>query len=141
MTHRTLREIAKFLSGAVAAKIATVVWLSTTGLLPIVLAGTPFTTDSVFPAMIFNVAVLAILVYFGWHLKSPMHAPSEHKLLLIAGAVFLIVAAVHALRLLLGWTLIVGDLGIPLWLSWFGVVIALYLSYASFHFALRMRDK
>ena len=141
MTQRTLREIAKFLSGAVASKILTILWLSTAGLAPLVLAGTPFTTDSLFPAMIFNIALLAVLVYYGWHLKSPVHAPSEKKLLYIAGIVFLIVAVVHFLRLLTGWTLIVGDLAVPLWLSWFGVVVALYLSYASLHFAMRMRDK
>jgi len=141
MTQRTLREIAKFLSGAVASKILTILWLSTAGLAPLVLAGTPFTTDSLFPAMIFNIALLAVLVYYGWHLKSPVHAPSEKKLLNIAGIVFLIVAVVHFLRLLTGWTLIVGDLAVPLWLSWFGVVVALYLSYASLHFAMRMRDK
>jgi hypothetical protein len=139
MTHRTLREIAKFLSGAVAAKLATVFWLSANGLLPIVLAGTPFTDQSIFPAMIFNIALLAILIYYGWHLKSPVHAPSEKKLLYGAGIVFLIVAVIHFLRLMTGWALIVGSLVVPLWLSWFGVALALYLSYASFHFALRMR--
>ena len=86
-------------------------------------------------------AILALLVYFGWHVKSPVYAPSERKLLLIAGLVFLIVAVVHGARLVFGWTLFVGDLNIPLWLSWLGVVVAAYLSYASFHFALRMRSK
>lgn len=141
MTHTTLREIAKFLSGAVAAKILITLWFSTAGLLPVLLAGTPFTTESVFPAMIFNVAVLAILVYYGWHVKSPVHAPSERKLLLAAGVVFLLVALIHFLRVLFGWTLIVGDMDVPEWFSWFGVLLALYLSYASFHFALRMRAK
>lgn len=139
MNHQSLREIAKFLSGAVAAKILITLWFSTTGLLPVILAGTPFTTDSVFPAMIFNVGVLAILVYYGWHVKSPMHAPSEKKLLLAAGVVFLIVALIHFMRVLFGWDLIVGDTAVPEWFSWFGVLLALYLSYASFHFAMRMK--
>ena len=141
MNHRSLREVSKFLSGVVFAKVVFAFWLSTTGVLPIILAGTPFTDETVFYATIFNVALLAILVYYGWHVKSPVHAPSERKLLYIAGIVFLIVAAVHALRLLTGWTLIVGELDLPLWLSWFGVIIPGYLSYASFHFALRMRNK
>jgi hypothetical protein len=141
MNHRSLREICKFLAGAVFAKIAFVIWLSSEGLMPIVLAGTPFTTDSVIPALIFNVGLLAVLTYYGWHVKSPVHAPSEYRLLLIAGVVFLIVAVVHALRLLTGWTLIVGDLDVPVWVSWLGALVPLYLSYASFHFALRMRSK
>ena len=141
MNHRSLREICKFLSGAVFAKIAFAFWLSTSGLWPVVLAGTPFTVQSVLPATIFNVALLAILVYYGWHVQSPVHAPSERKLLYIAGLVFLIVAAVHIMRLLFGWILIVGELDVPLWVSWLGVAIPLYLSYASFHFALRMRNK
>jgi len=141
MTHHALREVSKFLSGAVAAKIAMVLWLSANGLMPVVLAGTPFADFDLLPAMVFSVAILALLVYFGWHVKSPVYAPSERKLLLLAGLIFLIVAVVHGARLVFGWTLFVGDLNIPLWLSWLGVVVAAYLSYASFHFALRMRAK
>lgn len=139
MNHHTLREIAKFLSGVVAAKITTVIWLSATGLLPLVIAGTPFTEDAVIPAMMFNVALLAILVYYGWHVKSPVHSPSEKNLLLIAGALFLLISALHFVRLLLGVPVILGDFPVPLWVSWIGLILAIYLSYASFHFALRMR--
>lgn len=139
MKNNWLREIAKFLSGMVAAKIITVLWLSWTGLLPLVFAGTPFADYDIVPAMIFNVGLLAILVYYGWHVKSPVHSPSEYRLLVIAGAVFLVVALVHALRLMFGSPIIFGDYSIPVWLSWFGFAIALYLSYSSFHFALRMK--
>jgi hypothetical protein len=139
MNHHMLREIAKFLSGAVAGKIVTVLWLSTTGLLPVVLAGTPFTEDAIVPAMFFNVALLAILVYYGWHVKSPVHSPSEKNLLLVAGTIFLLVAGLHFVRLLLGVPVMFSDIAVPLWISWIGVVVAIYLSYASFHFALRMK--
>lgn len=134
-----LREIAKFLSGMVAAKILTVLWLSWIGLLPLVLAGTPFGEDSIAPAMIFNVAVLSILVYYGWHVKSPVHSPSERTLLLITGALFLLVAALHFTRIMFGWSLIFGDFAVPQWLSWLGLIVTVYLSYSAFHFALRMK--
>lgn len=139
MNHHTLREIAKFLSGMVAAKILTVLWLAWTGLLPLILIGTPFGEDSVAPAMLFNVAILSLLVYYGWHLKSPVHSPSERKLLLIVGALFLIVAALHFTRLVLGWSLIFGDFMVPDWVSWLGLLVTIYLSYSAFHFALRMK--
>jgi hypothetical protein len=139
MTHHTLREVSKFLSGMVAAKILFVFWFTAAGLTPLILAGTPFTANSVGPAMIFNVALLAVLVYYGWHVKSPVHSPTERKLLGITGAIFLVVSCIHAARLLFGWQFIVGDLVVPLWLSWLGVLFTAYLSYASFHLAARMR--
>lgn len=139
MTHHTLREACKFLSGMVAAKLAFVVWFSTTGLTPVILAGTPFTADSIGPALVFNVALLLMLVYYGWHMKSPIHSPSERMLVTIAGLIFLFVAVIHAMRLVFGWQFIVGDLTVPLWLSWVGVAFAAYLAYASFHFAARLK--
>lgn len=141
MTHHTLREVCKFLSGMVAAKLAFVLWFSAVGLTPVILAGTPFTADSVGPALVFNVALLAILIYYGWHIKSPIHSPSERTLVTIVGLIFLVVAAVHAVRLVFGWDILVGDLVVPLWLSWAAVLFAAYLSYASFHFAVRMKGR
>ncbi len=139
MNHHTLREIAKFLSGMVASKIITIIWLSWIGLMPLILIGTPFNEDSIVSATIFNVAVLALLVYYGWHVKSPMHSPSERNLLLVVGALFLVIAAVHFTRIMFGFSFILGDFMVPAWLSWCGLVISVYLSYSSFHFALRMK--
>jgi len=141
MTQHTLREVCKFLSGVIAAKLAFVLWFSAVGLTPVILAGTPFTADSIVPALVFNVALLAILIYYGWHIKSPLHSPSERMLVTIVGLIFLVVAVVHAVRLVFGWDIIVGDLVVPLWLSWVGVAFAAYLSYASFHFAVRMKGR
>jgi hypothetical protein len=139
INHHMLREIAKFLAGMVAGKIFTILWLSWYGLMPLLLIGTPFGMDSVAPALIFNAALLSLLVYYGWHLKSPVHSPSERKLLLVAGTIFLLVSALHFTRIMFGWSAVLGDFEIPQWLSWFGLLLAVYLSYASFHFALRMK--
>lgn len=139
MNHHTLREIAKFLAGMVAGKVITILWLTWIGLMPLILVGTPFNEESVGPAMIFNVAVLSLLVYYGWHLKSPVHSPSERNLLLTTGVIFLLMAALHFTKLMFGITVIFGDIMVPPWLSWAGLALAIYLSYASFHFAMRMK--
>ena len=42
----------------------------------------------------------------------------------IAVAVFAIVAIAHLVRLFTGWEVVVGGLGIPMWVSWVGLVFA-----------------
>jgi hypothetical protein len=42
----------------------------------------------------------------------------------IAVAVFAIVAVCHLLRLFAGWEVVVGGLGIPMWVSWIGLIFA-----------------
>jgi hypothetical protein len=51
---------------------------------------------------------------------------------LVAGIIFSLVALLHALRLLRGWHVVIGDLSVPVWLSWLGLVIAGYLAYQGF---------
>jgi hypothetical protein len=51
---------------------------------------------------------------------------------LVAGIIFSLVALLHALRLLRGWHVLIGDLSVPVWLSWLGLVIAGYLAYQGF---------
>lgn len=50
--------------------------------------------------------------------------------IMISGAIFLIVAAMHALRLLYDWGITIGETDIPLWASWAGLIIAGYLAYS-----------
>ncbi len=47
----------------------------------------------------------------------------------LAGAIFLAVAVVHALRLVFKWQVIVAGWQVPLWLSVVAFVIAAYLAY------------
>ena len=55
-----------------------------------------------------------------------------HKLFhVIAGVVFLVLAIIHAFRVLYGWYAIIGGLVVPLWLSGVGVLLALYMAYWS----------
>jgi hypothetical protein len=51
---------------------------------------------------------------------------------LVAGIIFSLVALLHALRLLRGWHVVIGDLSVPVGLSWLGLVIAGYLAYQGF---------
>jgi hypothetical protein len=60
---------------------------------------------------------------------------------LIAGIIFSLVALLHALRLLRGWHVVIGDLSLPVWVSWLGLVIAGYLAYQGFRLGRRIRSE
>ncbi len=49
-----------------------------------------------------------------------------------AGVVFSLVAALHALRLLLRWEAVIGGWTVPFWLSWVALAAAGYLAYTAF---------
>ncbi|MGH9549338.1 MAG: hypothetical protein ACRD3W_08185 [Terriglobales bacterium] len=55
--------------------------------------------------------------------------------------VFSQVALGHAIRLLLGWHVVIGDLSVPLWISWIRLAIAGYLAYEGFRLSKRMRSE
>lgn len=48
------------------------------------------------------------------------------------GIIFLLIAVLHALRLILGWEATIGGVAVPMWLSAIAVVVAGYLAYQSF---------
>ena len=139
MNHRTLREIAKIGSGLVIADIISAIWFSSAGLLPMTLLGVRWTSAMVPEILVFDVALLILLIHYGWNMRLPVTSPSERALLYLVGTVFLAVALAHFLRITLGWNLILGTYAVPIWISWIGVVIAAYFSYSSFHFARHMR--
>ena len=47
-----------------------------------------------------------------------------------AGTIFLIIAMLHAARMLYGWEAVIGGLRVPTWVSWIALVISGYLAYA-----------
>ncbi len=57
---------------------------------------------------------------------------SQKTYALVAGWIFAIAAAGHALRLLYSWNIAIGGWTVPLWFSGVGVVVAIYLSYQGF---------
>ncbi len=132
-----LREVAKVGVGLVIADIVCGIWLSSAGLLPITLLGMSWGASMIAPGIVFDLVLILILSHYAWNMKLPIESPTERGLLRLAGLIFLIVALLHLMRIAFGWNLIVGNVTVPLWLSWLGVAIAGYLSYSSFHFAFR----
>ncbi len=139
MSHRhLLREIAKVAVGLFLADLVSVLWLGAAGFFPLTILGIEWTNAAVWPIAVFDLAVAALLAHFAWNTRGPA-TPTEKGLLTFVGFVFLVVCLVHAFRLVFGLDLILGDFMVPLWLSWFGVFVTAYLSYASFHVAYRSR--
>jgi hypothetical protein len=54
------------------------------------------------------------------------------SLMMVTATLFLIVAIMHLLRIILGWSVEIGSLSIPFWVSWLGVVVAGALAYLGF---------
>jgi hypothetical protein len=50
----------------------------------------------------------------------------------VTAMLFSLIALLHAVRLVRGWPVTIGDLGVPVWASWIGLVIAAYLAYEGF---------
>jgi len=51
---------------------------------------------------------------------------------LVTGILFLLVALLHAIRLLRGWQVSVEGAVMPIWISWIGLAVAAYLAYQGF---------
>jgi hypothetical protein len=43
---------------------------------------------------------------------------------LVAGVILAVVALFHLVRILMQWTVIIGDWPIPMWVSWIALVVA-----------------
>lgn len=53
-----------------------------------------------------------------------------HKLpLLVAGIIFSIIALLHLLRLVIGWSVVIGTFVVPVWWSGVGLIIAGFLAF------------
>ena len=53
----------------------------------------------------------------------------------LAGVIFLLVAAVHLLRLVFRWEVILAGWQVPLWISAVGFVLSAFLAYEGFRFS------
>jgi len=53
---------------------------------------------------------------------------SQRSFSLVATVVFLVVGLMHALRLFFGWHVELNGWIVPMWVSWVGLVIGLYLA-------------
>jgi hypothetical protein len=48
---------------------------------------------------------------------------------------FLLIALLHAVRLLRGWQITIEGAVVPLWVSWIGLAITAYLAWQGFRLA------
>ena len=62
---------------------------------------------------------------------------SQKTFTTIASVIFGVVALLQLLRVLLGWSLVVGGWTVPMWFSWVAVIVAGGLSYFGARLALR----
>ena len=58
---------------------------------------------------------------------------------LAVGVLFLIIAALHGIRLIYGWNAVIGGLEIPFWASWVALIVAGHLSYTGFKFGINAK--
>ena len=54
---------------------------------------------------------------------------NQKMFVVLAGVIFAIVALAHLLRIFMGWTIVIDNWTVPMWLSWIALVIAGGLSY------------
>jgi len=62
---------------------------------------------------------------------------TQGSFLLVTSSIFALIALLHALRLVYGWKVMLGDWTAPLWVSWVGLLIAGYLAYQGFQLRRR----
>ncbi len=134
MSKKTLQEVSKFASGLVAADFICGLWLLVARMLPMSFLGITVTQRGAIGWMIFDAIFFAALVHFGWRSERPRTNPEKlfHQ---AAGAIFGLVALFHVSRLVFGWQLVLGTWTVPYWLNGIGVVVAVFLAYASFRLA------
>ena len=58
----------------------------------------------------------------------------QRSFFLITSILFLLIALLHAVRLLQGWQVTIGGAVVPLWVSWIGLAISGFLAYEGFLF-------
>ncbi len=138
MSHtERLREIAKFVAGLVAGDLIFGFWLLAAGSLPQNVLGYWITVPEAWLWMGIDLFVILVLVHYAWNPKLLEPRATSKALFFVVGIIFGAVAIVHFLRLVFGWPVVIDGWVAPLWISWIGVIVAGYISYASFHFAAK----
>ncbi len=137
--HKKLQELGKVGVGLVLADIICGIWLYFSKLLPISFFGLTFTSSSIMPWMILDIVVLILLAHYSWNIELPIKSLRHKVFILAVGVIFGIVSLAHIFRIVFGVDIVIGSFYLPVWLSWIGTIVAAYLSYMSFHFALKRK--
>lgn len=132
-----VREAAKFAAGIVAADLIAGAWLLAGGFIPGTVFGMRISAPYAWLWVGFDVFALLVLVHYAWTPRILEPHASSKPLFFVIGIIFAAVAIVHFLRLVFSWPVMIGGWMTPLWISWIGVLLAGYISYASFHFAAK----
>jgi len=130
-----LRELSKFLTGLIAADLLVGVWVLASGGYPFDILGFTVTVSSIYAWMAADIVLLAFLAHYGWDVGITTNNP-RRPFLLAAGILFLVVALAHLSRLLFDIPFDVAGVAIPYWLNFIGAIVAAFLSWASFAFAV-----
>jgi Mn2+/Fe2+ NRAMP family transporter len=56
---------------------------------------------------------------------------------LVAGVIFAVVALAHLVRIVMDWSVIIGDWSIPMWVSWVALIVAGGLSLVGLRLSQR----
>ena len=62
---------------------------------------------------------------------------TEKTFATIAAVIFALVAVLHLLRLVMGWSIVIDSWTVPMWVSWIGLVVAGGLSYYGARLVMR----
>ena len=141
MKHKLfLKEIAKFASGLVAADFICGAWLHASNLPPINFLWTVWTPSAISMWMVFDVILFFILVHYGWSAEIKNPSIRHKSYFVLVGIITGVVALIHLARVIFGFGAEVNGRDIPMWFSWLGILVAGFVSYASFRFAARSKD-
>jgi hypothetical protein len=58
---------------------------------------------------------------------------------IVAGMIFALVALLHLVRIIIGWSVVIGDWSVPMWVSWIGFVVAGGLAFFRVEFRRAQR--
>jgi hypothetical protein len=137
MSKTTLRELAKFASGLIAADFLCGLWFYFSGLNRFSFFGITFSQQSIMLWMIFDVILFAFLVHYAWKMEDRSRTDNERLFHNAAGVIFTLVALLHLSRILFGWQFSLGSWEVPYWLNGLGTIITGLLAYISFHLGRR----
>ena len=135
------REISKFMSGLVLGDLLVGVWLYFSNLLPINFLGITYTQDMIAAGMVFDIALLFLFIYYGWHHHQSSKKEREHWFHYAVGVLLIVVAIIHLLRVLFGWDFIFGNLHIPFWLNAIAAIVAGFLGITSIYLAREITNR
>jgi len=138
MKKNTLHELAKVGVGLVLCDFLYMIWSIGQNTLPVNVIGMQLDGTLIAPAIIFDIALLLILVHYGWNIgKTPRLR--AHAYLLTIGIILTVIAIAHLVRIFTGSDFILLNWAVPLWVSGIGAVVAAYLAYMSFTLSMKIR--